>query len=94
MWGRLIELKTPMLWAIGFIFVFTIGGVTGVVLANTGVDKILHNTCYVVARFHCVPSLGSVFGIFCGFYYWIGKMSGRRYPEFWVRCISGSPSSA
>jgi cytochrome c oxidase subunit 1 len=80
MWGRLIK---PDAMAIGFIFVFTIGGVTGVVLANAGVDQILHNTCYVVAHCHCVLSLGSVFGIFCGFYDWIGKMSGRRYPEFW-----------
>ena len=83
MWGGSIELKTPMLWAIGFIFVFTIGGVTGVVLANAGIDQILHNTYYVVAHFHYVLSLGAVFSIFCGFYYWIGKMSGHQYPEFW-----------
>jgi cytochrome c oxidase subunit 1 len=83
MWGGSIELKTPMLWAIGFVFVFTIGGVTGVVLANAGIDQILHNTYYVVAHFHYVLSLGSVFGIFAGFYFWIGKMSGRQYPEFW-----------
>ena len=83
MWGGSMELKTPMLWAIGFIFVFTVGGVTGIVLANAGIDQILHNTYYVVAHFHYVLSLGSVFGIFCGFYYWIGKMSGHQYPEFW-----------
>jgi cytochrome c oxidase subunit 1 len=83
MWNGSIELKVPMLWATGFIFVFTIGGVTGVVLANAGVDQALHNTYYVVAHFHYVLSLGSVFGIFAGFYYWIGKMSGRQYPEFW-----------
>jgi cytochrome c oxidase subunit I len=83
MWGGSIELKAPMLWAIGFIFVFTIGGVTGVVLANAGIDQVVHNTYYVVAHFHYVLSLGSVFAIFTGFYYWIGKMSGHQYPEFW-----------
>ena len=83
MWGGSIEMNTPMLWAIGFIFLFTVGGVTGVVLSNAGLDQILHNTYYVVAHFHYVLSLGAVFSIFAGFYYWIGKMSGHQYPEFW-----------
>jgi cytochrome c oxidase subunit I len=83
MWGGSIEFKTPMLWAIGFIAVFTIGGVTGVVVANASIDEVLHNTYYIVAHFHYVLSLGSVFAIFAGFYYWIGKMSGHQYPEFW-----------
>src|SRR5437899_1512420 len=93
MWGGSIEFKTPLLWAIGFIFLFTLGGVTGVVLANAGVDFALHNTYYVVAHFHYVLSLGAVFGLFAGFYYWIGKMSGHQYNEtfgkihFWTTFI-------
>jgi cytochrome c oxidase subunit I len=93
MWGGSIEFKTPMLWAMGFIFLFTVGGVTGVVLANAGVDMALHNTYYVIAHFHYVLSLGAVFALFGGFYFWIGKMSGRQYNEtfgkihFWLTFI-------
>jgi len=83
MWGGALTFTTPMLWSIGFIFLFTVGGVSGVMLANAGADTIYHDTYFVVAHFHYVLSLGAVFGIFAGWYYWIGKMSGRQYPEFW-----------
>ena len=93
MWGGSIEFKTPMLWAIGFIILFTVGGVTGVMLANAGLDTQLHATYFVVAHFHYVLSLGAVFAIFAGFYYWFGKMSGCQYNEtfgqihFWTTFI-------
>ncbi len=81
MWGGSIEFKTPMLWAIGLIFLFTLGGVTGVVLANAGVDRSLQDTYYVVAHFHYVLSLGAVFTIFAGWYYWFPKITGYMYNE-------------
>jgi cytochrome c oxidase subunit 1 len=82
MWGGSLTFKTPMVWSIGFIFMFTVGGVTGVVLANGGIDDYMQDTYYVVAHFHYVLSLGAVFSLFAGFYYWFPKMSGKMYNEF------------
>lgn len=90
MWGGSIEFKAPMMYAIGFIWLFVIGGVTGVVLANAGIDFALHDTYYVVAHFHYVMAIAAIFAMFGGWYYWISKMSGRQYSEklariqFWV----------
>ena len=96
MWGGSIEFKVPMLWAIGFIFLFTVGGVTGVVLANAGIDHALHDTYYVVAHFHYVLSLGAVFGLFAGWYYWFEKMFGIKYNgmigglHFWLMFVGSN----
>jgi cytochrome c oxidase subunit 1 len=90
MWGGSISFTTPMIFAIGFIFLFTLGGVTGIVLANNTIDVAMHDTYYVVAHFHYAMSLGALFGVFAAFYYWIPKMSGYMYSEwmakvhFWV----------
>jgi len=82
MWGGSVEFKTPMLFALGFLFLFTVGGVTGVVLSQAAIDRYYHDTYYVVAHFHYVMSLGAVFALFAGIYYWFTKMTGRQYSEF------------
>ena len=96
MWGGSLDFSVPMVWAIGFIFLFTVGGVTGVVLANAGIDHVLHDTYYVVAHFHYVLSLGAVFGLFAGWYYWFEKMFGVKYNKaigyahFWTMFVGSN----
>ena len=82
MWRGSMTFETPMLWAVGFIFVFTVGGFTGLILAMAPIDIQLHDTYYVVAHFHYVLVAGSLFGIFAGFYYWAPKWTGVMYSEF------------
>src|SRR5919107_1591255 len=96
MWGGSIRFTAAMQWAVGFVFVFTVGGVTGVVLANSPIDRYMHDTYYVVAHFHYVLSLGAVFGIFAGIYYWFPKITGYVYSDrigklhFWIAFIGSN----
>ena len=90
MWGGSIEFKAPMLFGIGFLILFTLGGVTGIVLSQAAVDRVYHDTYYVVAHFHYTMSMGAAFTIFAGVYFYFGKMTGRQYNEplaklhFWL----------
>ena len=81
LWEGSINLDVPILYTLGFIILFTIGGVTGVACANGRLDIALHDTYYIIAHFHYVLSIGAVFGVFAGFYYWIPKMSGFLFPR-------------
>jgi len=93
LWGGMVSITTPMLFCLGFLILFTVGGLTGIVLANSGVDVALHDTYYVVAHFHYVLSMGAVFAMFAGFYFWMEKLFGLKYSEklgqlhFWITFV-------
>jgi len=83
MWGGNYRITVSLLFALGFLFLFTVGGLTGIILSNAGLDVALHDTYYVVAHFHYVLSMGVVFAFFAAFYYWIEKIIGIKFNRFW-----------
>jgi heme/copper-type cytochrome/quinol oxidase subunit 1 len=85
LWAGHLLLTTSLSFALGFIVLFTIGGLTGIILANAGIDVALHDTYYVVAHFHYVLSMGAVFALFAGFYHWFNIITGVNYPELYSR---------
>lgn len=95
-YGGTIRMSTPMIFCIGFLVLFTIGGVTGVTLSNASLDIAFHDTYYVVAHFHYVLSMGAVFGVFAGFYYWFPKIVGKTFDEtlgkiqFWALFVGAN----
>ena len=93
MWGGKLIYRTPFLFVLGLIFLFVLGGLTGIILSNGGIDIVLHDTAYIVGHFHYVLSIAVLFGLFASFYYWIPKITGYTYSEtlsrvhFWLLFI-------